>query len=505
MNQPQYALEQCYRDVLASTYSPQAMEYRRQKGFSENEVAMAVACQGMIEARVSGVLYSMDPVNPDDEDMVVSATWGLGAPVVSGKVKTDRFIVSREFPHQVKRLEIVRKGSRLAPLDKGGSAEVTVEQEMQTRTSLTTEQLKTLAETALVIERYFKCPQDIEWTFDDQDNLFILQARPLNIKAQMAQVVCDIASVTAQYPVIFAQRGQIVQTGIATGKVFLVLNDEDLNRFPNGAILVSRETSPRFAKVVHKASGIITDVGSATGHMATIAREFRIPAVVNTGAATQLLKSGQEITLDAQENIVYAGRIKELCYYGLMEDAFEETYEYRLLRRVLKKIIPLSLVDPYAKDFTPTACKTFHDITRFVHEKAVEGLIDLNYNRQIGSETVSRKLKLDIPLDLVIIDISGGLEVTDDAASVTTNQVLSVPMRSFLEGMDSPGMWSREPMSVDFGSFMSSLTRTFSAHLVNPRFIGQNLAVISQSYANISLRLGYHFQYGRRLHRRSGQ
>ncbi len=492
LNQPQHQLAQAYKDVLASAYSPEAMEYRRQKGFSEGEVAMAVACQCMIDAHVSGVLYSMDPMEPSREVMVISATWGLGAPVVAGEVSADRFIVSREPPHAVERMNIVRKAKRLAAVDVGCEF-LPVDETMQTQLCLTKEQITELAEAALAIERYFKCPQDIEWAFDEKDHLVILQARPLNIKTRMAQVVCDIASVTDQYSVVFAHKGQIVQNGIATGKVFMVLVDEDLDRFPSGAILVAKETSPRYAKVARKASGIITDVGTSTGHMATISREFRIPTIVNTGVATQLLEPGQEITLDAQENVVYAGRIKELCYYGFMEDVFEETYEYRLLRRVLKKITPLNLVDPNAKDFSPRACRTLHDITRFVHEKAVEELIDLNYRRRLDPGIASKKLKSNIPLDLVIIDIGGGLEETDEAAAISMDQVRSIPMRALLEGLNSPGVWSSEPMSVDFGSFMSSLTRTFSSQLVSPRFIGQNLAVISRAYANISLRLGYHF------------
>ena len=272
--------------------------------------------------------------------------------MVSGEVSTDCFVVSREFPHTVKRMNIVRKAKRLMSVHtgEGGCELLPVEEKMQTSMSLTMEQITELAEAALSIERFFKCPQDIEWAFDEKGRLVILQARPLNIKTRMDQEVCDIVSVTDKYPVIFTQKGHIVQNGIATGKVFMVLVDEDLDRFPNGAILVAKETSPRFAKIARKASGIITDVGTSTGHMATISREFRIPTIVNTGVATQLLAPGQEITLDAQQNIVYDGRIKELCYYGLMEDVFEETYEYRLLRRVLKKITPLNLVDPHAKD-----------------------------------------------------------------------------------------------------------------------------------------------------------
>ena len=493
LNEPPQHLARCYKEVLAGAYSALAMEYRRQKGFSEHEVAMAVACQCMIDAKVSGVLYTLDPVEPTHEIMTVSSTWGLGAPVVGGQVSADRFQVSRQFPHPVERQDVARKTQRLVAKATGGCGFVPVAEEMQSRVSLSEAQIRKLAGAARAIERYFKCPQDIEWAFDRSDRLYILQARPLNIRSHIAPVVCDIAAVTDRYPIIFSKKGIIVQNGIATGKVFVVQRDGDLDQFPNGAILVARETSPRFAKVARKAAGIITDTGTSTGHMAAIAREFRIPTIVNTEVATRLLRPLQEITLDAQENVVYAGRIKELCYYGLMEEAFEESYEYRLLRRVLKKITPLNLVDPHAKNFRPEACRSFHDITRFIHEKAVEELANFNFRQGMQAETAARKLKSEIPLDLVIIDISGGLEATADGPTVTQGQVQSIPMRAFLDGLRSPGIWSRDPVSVDFSSFMSSLTRTFATQNANPQYLGQNLAVISAHYANINLRLGYHF------------
>jgi pyruvate, water dikinase len=493
LNQPQQNLLQRYKDVLGSAYLPSAMEYRRQKGISEQEVAMAVACQCMIDTKVSGVLYTLDPVEPTRDVLVISAAWGLGAPIVSGKIATDQFVVSRQSPHALQNRDLVRKSQRFVAKDSGGCEFVPVEESMQTESSLSDVQVRELAEAALAIERYFKCPQDIEWAFDQEDHLYILQSRPLNIKSHIAPVVCDIAAVTDRFPVLFTKKGVIVQNGITTGQVFIVRDDNDLEQFPNGAILVAKQTSPRFAKVARKAAGIITDVGTSTGHMATIAREFRIPSIVNTEVATGLLRTGQEITLDAQENVVYAGRIKELCYFGFMEEAFEESYEYRLLRRVLKKITPLNLVDPHAKDFQPSACRSFHDITRFIHEKAVETLANLDYQHRLKDKPAGKKLKLDIPIDLTIIDISDGLTEVGEDNGVTREQIQSIPMKAFVDGLCAPGAWSREPMAVDFSSFMSSLTRTFDSHLVSPQQVGQNLAVISATYANINLRLGYHF------------
>jgi pyruvate,water dikinase len=246
--------------------------------------------------------------------------------------------------------------------------------------------------------------------------------------------------------------------------------------------------------VIKKANAVLTDVGSPTGHMATIAREFRVPAIVNTEMATRLLQPGQLITVDARQNVVYSGTVKELCYYEFTEEAFEEMWEYRLLRRILKKIAPLSLIDPSDKDFLPSACKTFHDITRFVHEKAVAELIDLRYSGTYEDSTAShRKLKFGVPLSLALIDIGEGLAGSAESLTVEPREVTSVPMQAFLRGLAEPGVWSSRPLSVDFTSFMSSLTRTLSLTGSSPKYVGQNLAIISKEYANISLRLGYHF------------
>ncbi len=493
LNQPQANVPNCYKEVLASTYSVSAMEYRQEKGFLEQEVAMAVACQNMIDASKSGVLYTLDPLHPERDVLLITATWGLGAPVVSGKVRADQYTLSRNYPHELTTLDIVRKTERLVPKKGGGCETLPIPHDVQMRSCLSDEEVKQIAETGLMIEKYFKKPQDIEWAFDQNRRLIILQTRQLNVRGAFARMVEDISSAVTGYPVIFAHKGVIAQNGIATGKVFMVRDDKDLDRFPQGAILVARRTSPRFARVMRKANGIITDIGSPTSHMSTIAREFKVPTIVNTEIATECLKPGQLITLDAEDNVVYVGIVKELLYYHFAEEAFEETYEYRLLRRLLKRIAPLNLVDPVGSNFVPKACKTFHDITRFIHEKAVEELMELNYYSHRDSDTPGRKLKSDIPLDLIIIDIGEGLAKETDSKIVRPEQIVSRPMYAFLSGLNMPGFWNSDPMSVDFGSFMSSLTRTFSSNLASPKFIGQNLAVISKTYANISLRLGYHF------------
>jgi pyruvate,water dikinase len=494
LNEPRGAVPEGYKTILAGTYSGSALEYRRLKGFEESEVAMAVGCQLMIDAKASGVLYTLDPQSPEREVMVLTANWGLGAPLVSGEVKADQYAVARKPPYPVMTMDIVRKEKQLSPEAGGGTRLHAVGPDHRARSTLTDSQIGRIAETGLVIERHFKKPQDIEWALDKEDRLFVLQARPLNIKSQVAELVSDISSILKGYPIILEKQGAVAQEGVGTGRVFVVNSEEDLDVFPQGAVLVSRYTSPRFAKVIRKANALVTDIGSPTGHMATIAREFHVPAIVNTGVATQRLLPGQEVTVDARQNVIYEGKVKALCYCEFAEEAFEETYEYRLLRRVLKRIAPLNLLDPSDKDFVPSACKTFHDITRFVHEKAVQQLIKSEYDNLQGLGTAAgKRLRFDVPLSLVLIDIGGGLATAADDDIVEEKDVVSIPMQAFLEGLAVPGAWNTEPVSVDFGGFMSSLTRTFSIGVASPRFVGQNLAIVSKEYANISLRLGYHF------------
>ncbi|RLB20476.1 MAG: hypothetical protein DRG71_09690, partial [Deltaproteobacteria bacterium] len=239
LNEPADNLIHAYKEILASAYSPSAMEYRRERGYSEKEVVMAVACQLMVDAAVSGVLYTLDPQDPQKELMVISATWGLGAPLVSGEVPPDQFKVSREPPHEVKGLKIVRKAMRMVVKQEGGTENVPVPDELQTKACLTNDQLRELAEHGIMIERYFKKPQDIEFAYDHSGRLYILQARPLNIGSQGARLVCDIPAALRKAHTIFSGKGDIAQKGIGIGKVFLVRSDEDLDRFPEGAVLVA--------------------------------------------------------------------------------------------------------------------------------------------------------------------------------------------------------------------------------------------------------------------------
>lgn len=483
-----------YRQVVASLYAPAAWQYRLHRGSRESEMAMAVGCQLMVDARVSGAMYSYAPLPTESEAMVISAAWGLGPAVVQGVAEADMYVLDRSAPHRPLSREIGQKQRMLVSDAHGGTVWRDVPESLQAVPCLLPEQMERLAQTAMVIERYYKRPQDIEWAFDERNDLYILQSRPLNLRPEHPRKRVQVNDARLKEKVVFADRGIVVQSGVGSGKVFRSCGDEDLKDFPYGGILVARHTSPRYARIMPKAHGIITDVGSATGHMATLAREYRVPTVVDTGIATQVLEDGVEITLDAGENVVYWGRVDELSRFELVEEeVFEESYEYRLLKRLLKKISPLNLVDSHSDDFKPSRCRTYHDITRYSHEKAVAKLIDLSENYQKYHDKQPKRLQTDLPLGLMVIDIEDGVSVPQDSKSVTMEEILSVPLKALLEGLSESGMWTTDPVTVDLGSFMSSFTRTGGPSVAGHGRLSRNLAVVSKEYLNLNLRLGYHF------------
>ncbi|MHB8810152.1 MAG: PEP/pyruvate-binding domain-containing protein [Desulfobulbaceae bacterium] len=485
-------VEKAYLQVLAGLYNESALVYRNAMGFKESEVAMPVACQEMIDAQVSGVMYTYDPRAPHQETLLIDATWGLGGLLVSGEVRPDHYVVRRQNPSEIIGMEIVRKERALRPLADGGTGVETVAAARQTVPCLTREQITVIARAGLAIEKQFKKPQDIEFALDSRGELVILQARPLIIRTYSSSRPDELARGMEHWQVLLRGRGEVAQQGIALGPVFMVRRESDLAAFPDGSILVAPSASPLYARVLPRAAGLITAVGSATGHLATIARELRLPAIVNCGEALRQLAHGMEITMDAEENVIYAGLIRELQYYSLNREPLEETYEYRLLRRVLRKIEPLHLLDPSENNFVPRACTSLHDITRFVHEKAVATLIDFHFYNHHAPGAGTARLTWDIPLDLDLLDIGGGIRA-GAGKRVAIDEVESAPMRAILQGLALPGAWDNEPVSVDLGGFMSSLTRTLAPELATPKHLGRNLAVVSAEYANISLRLGYHF------------
>ncbi len=493
LNVPFRDLTSAYKEVLASLYNPAALEYRLAHQIPFTDMAMAVVYQKMVPGRVSGVIYTIDPNAPQENASLVTATWGLGTGVVEGSAAVDTFRISRDPPHPVLSSRIGTGRTVSSRTEARDAAD-----RMPENTSLPClepETASSLVETAMILERYFKQPQDIEWTIDPEGRIWILQSRPLALQRTSRSRSPALKHLLDSYPVVLKELGTVAYRGIGAGPVWVAGEGASLDDFPTGAVLVSHFSLPLLARVIPRASAIITDVGSPTGHMATVAREFRIPTIVDTGVATETLSAGQMVTVDAERNVVYEGRIKELLHHQLLEKAsFETAYEFRLLRRMLKRIAPLTLVNPEDEDFTPEGCRTLHDVLRFIHEKSVNALAGIAQDPRKLFKHGGRRMKADLPLNLILIDIGQGLdENLGKHDLVEPHHIVSQPMRALWSGLNAPDAWNTDPIAADFKGLLSSVAHAQTSAFSGDFLAGLNVAVLGENYLNLTLRVGYHF------------
>jgi pyruvate,water dikinase len=481
-----------YRKLLASRFAAPVLDYLG-VAVKVAEIPMAVGVQPLVPARIAGVIYTRDPIQPAIDLLVVGAVPGSGAKLVDGSGAADRYLLSRRHPFTLQRSEVpVRAGGQLPA---AGVAPLAATATGRRRGSalLTPAKLRVLAETSLLLEKAFDGPQDIEWAWSE-DGPFLLQCRPLALPVRPPPPAEEVAAELRKATVLLQGQGQVAQLGIAAGVVVLVTPDSDPNDFPVGGIAVAHQASPRLSPIVRKAAAIITDIGSPTGHLATIAREYRTPALFGTGVATQILENGREITIDVESRDIYDGCIEGLV---LSETAGTEIHlqsaEVRTLRRLLRWIAPLNLIDPAAPDFTPENCRTLHDLIRFCHEKAMDSLVRLHEEGRMLARVPSLPLEVALPIRIRIIDLDGGLAEIGGSAEVRPEQIVSRPFAALLAGLLREEAWDREPAPFGFKDLMGSLGRPLSQLVNPPTYEGGNLAIIAADYVNLSLRLGYHF------------
>ena len=484
-----------YQEVVASLFTSRAITYRLHHGEPLSSALMAVGFLRMIPATASGVVYTLDPNAPEQNTMLVSAAPGLGKTVVEGKGNSDRFILSRHPPHQVISREVAHKEKQYEILPQGGMVLTDVPSARAELQTVSDDFLARLAGAALHIEKHMKSVQDIEWAEDDRGELVILQARPLRIDADFQNITRRVHAAVQKHATLISGRGTISCRGIAHGTVVVVKDENKLPELPANTVLVARNSSPKLAELVPTANAVITDIGAPTGHLATIAREFRVPSIMDVGIATQVLRDGMEVTVDAEENIIYEGKVEELLLYNIINSlSLEDAREFRILGRMLKRIVPLTLKDPQARNFRPQYCRSYHDIIRFAHEKAVEYLLEGSDQITTRKNTQCKKVLLQIPIDLTVIDIGGGLVPSSPhTAQCDIAEVNCAALRSLLEGLTSPGAWSTEPAGMDGRSFMSSVTGPGIVMKSSAQMPQRNLAIISDRYLNLNLHLGYHF------------
>lgn len=479
-----------WRQVVASHFSHRALQYFRDLGLEVAEGYMAVLVQRLIPARAAGVLFTTDPESFRLDRLLVSASWGLGPELVMSESNPDLYVVDKQSGRVVssqvgnKARQLILQGDRLAAQS--------LPAEVAQTPVLTPRDLEELARVALDLEDLLAGPQDVEWVQDWQGRCHLVQCRPLRISRAQARRFLEEAGRECRAEVLL-EAGIPGSLGVGAGPVFILTPERSQEEVPAGAVLVIPRTSPQLTPLLSRVAALVADVGSATGHMALVAREYGIPALVDTFQATKLLRPGEMVTVDAYNARIYRGRVEELV-------RFEERQRPHLLRSpalerlrsVLDLIVPLTLVDFKSPKFRPENCRTYHDIAFFAHEKAMQVMFGLMDEVAAGRVPALRLLKLDtrLPLNLHLVDVGDGLASHQNP--VPPEDILSVPFKALWRGISHPEISWAGPVPVSVGGFLHVLGQ--SAIRPPEQFWDKTYAIVSRHYVNYACRLGYHYQ-----------
>lgn len=310
-------VQQCY----SSLFTDRATYYRHKQHFPHEKVALSAAVQMMVFSKASGIMFSVNVANGDASKIVIDAIYGLGEYIVLGKVTPDHFVIDKQSMKIVEK-NIIKQPIELMRIPNGGTKEQAVPTELQEQPVLTDNQVIALAGYAKEIERHYGCYMDMEYALDTNTNrLWIVQARPetvwsrRNKEKKTNNAPSDDSGVTADNAEV-AVRGLPASPGVASGVVHVIDNPKDIDQFKQGEILVTLMTSPDWVPAMKKAAAIITNNGGMTCHAAIISREMQIPCIVGTRsknvAATDVLKTGDVVTVDAKNGVVYRGKVESM-------------------------------------------------------------------------------------------------------------------------------------------------------------------------------------------------
>lgn len=314
-------LMQRVKNCFASLFTDRAIAYRAEHGFDHCQAALGIVVQEMVRSDLasSGVLFTIDPETGFKDVIYITSSYGFGELVVQGQVNPDQIYVFKPTLLRGKKAIIEKKlGSKQTKLiysDDHGMKQVQVPLQDRGCFSLTEAEIIQLAQWGLLIEKHYGMPMDIEWAKDGTTNgLYIVQARPETVHASQEANVLETYVLEEKGRLLI--QGEAVGSKVGRGPANVILDVKDITRFKEGEVLVTDKTDPDWEPIMKIASAIVTNRGGRTSHAAIVSRELGLPAVIGTEHATDVIETGQGITVDCSEGL---GRI----YEGLLRFRIE--------------------------------------------------------------------------------------------------------------------------------------------------------------------------------------
>jgi pyruvate,water dikinase len=486
-----------YKEILASKYSVPAIAYRLNKGFLDEDIIMCVGCMAMIEAEAAGVMYSNDPADIRVQEIVINAALGLGKAVVDGSLIPDLFLLDKKNPERLIKKEIQKKTKKIVcHPEEGVCLEIMVDTDSM-KPAISDEQARQLAQMALHLEAHFGCPQDIEWAIGTDGLIRILQSRPLLVLGSEIAEPTPITphDQTGKKLAVILEGGITASPGVAFGPAYLVETTLDMLQFAPGSVLVAKNPLPQWAALLNNTVAVVTEQGALTGHLAAVAREFKIPALMGVQGAFQKIHSGDLITIDANHRTIYAGRADDLlARVATKSSLMKGSPVYQALENILKHVAPLNLTDPEASQFSPQECRTLHDIIRFAHEMSMRELFDKDKVTELPDK-MAKKLVSSVPMEWWIMNLEDGVREEQAKPVLSLEDILSIPLLALWEGLAAVP-W-KGPPPVDTKGFLSILAEstmdTSLGYGPDSGLAARNYAIVSKNFCHLSTRLGFHF------------
>ncbi|UCG13794.1 MAG: phosphoenolpyruvate synthase [Deltaproteobacteria bacterium] len=294
------------RACWSSLFTSRAISYREEKGFRHEDVLLSVAVMEMVQARSSGVTFTIEPVTGETNKVIINSAWGLGEAVVSGRVTPDEYAIGKDSLEILERHVAVKK-EMCVRRPEGDTTYVEVPEDLQSVPALNDDEIIRITEEAKNIESHYGGPQDIEWAIDEDGKLYILQARPETVHAQEKPMDTAAEQQVGDGEVIL--KGLGVSPGLGSGPVNVVKDVKEIQRVKQGDILVTEMTTPDWVPVMKISSAIVTNSGGKTCHAAIVSRELGIPCVVGTNNATEVLIDVPEVSVEGSTGVIYRGII----------------------------------------------------------------------------------------------------------------------------------------------------------------------------------------------------
>lgn len=308
------AVQACW----ASLFEARAIFYREEKGYDHMQVGLAAVVQHMVQSDKAGVMFTINSLTGNPDEIEISAGYGLGEAVVSGEINPDTYTVSKSQQTITSR-SIAPQGKMLvrATNHEGGhedaNAWVMVPEYLRDAAKITDEQIIKLAEIGLRVEQHYGTPQDMEWAIDTEGNIFLTQARPVTVRPIDYMLQEEELPVE---PAVLLLQGRPASPGVATGRVVVLEGPHQNDLILEGDILVADMTTPDYVPAMKRAAAVVTNRGGNNSHAALVLREMKKPCIVGATGAVSTLPEHSIITVDGSHGDIFKGIAETRVAWG---------------------------------------------------------------------------------------------------------------------------------------------------------------------------------------------